>query len=293
MRSLSKSASNPRVSVLVPLYNTQEQHLREAVESILNQSFPDFELLLLNDSPSNARLGEIVAEYRDPRIRYMVNERNMGITPSRNKLLKLARGEYIAIMDHDDFSVRERFERQVAYLDTHPEVGVVGSWVEEFPVRKFIQRPVEDHDIRLMLMYGCAVFHSAAMVRRSVLEAAGVQYEEDFSPAEDYALWVRLMPHTRFHNIPEVLFKYRMHEGNTTKKQAARMQRAGLAVQAIARLQNSGVKSEYDACAVAVTRMRLFGVLPLLRIVRYAGRTRILLFDCIPLLTLTTSKKMR
>lgn len=285
--------SSPRVSVLVPLYNTQEEHLREALESILNQSFPDFELLLLNDSPSNTRLGEIVAEYRDPRIRYLVNERNMGITPSRNKLLQLARGEYIAIMDHDDFSVRERFERQVAYLDAHPEVGVVGAQVEEFPRKKCVQRPVNDHDIRLMLMYGCAIFHSAAMLRRSVLESTGVRYEEDFSPAEDYALWVRLMPHTRFHNIPEVLFKYRMYEGNTTKKQAARMQRAGLAVQSMARLLNPELYAEYDACAVKVTRMRLFGVLPLLRIVRYAGRTRILLFDCIPLLTLTTSKKMR
>ena len=113
----------------MPIWNTQEEHLREAMESILNQTYRDFEFLILNDSPDNTKLDEIVASYADPRIRYARNEKNVGITPSRNKLLQMAQGEYIAIFDHDDISEPQRLERQVAYLDAHPEVGVLGAGV--------------------------------------------------------------------------------------------------------------------------------------------------------------------
>lgn len=285
------SATTPRISVLVPLYNTQEEHLREAIESILNQSFPDFELLLLNDSPDNTRLGEIVAEYRDPRIRYMVNERNMGITPSRNKLLELARGEYIAVMDHDDISLPERLERQVTYLDAHPQVGVVGSWVEEMPVPKRVECPVEDHEIRVRLTRECVVFHSASMLRRSVLEQSGVRYESCFSPSEDYALWIRLMAHTQFYNIPEVLFRYRVYEGNTSKWQAKRMELATQALRAIAEHEFPELVAEYNACTCAATRVYGFGFLPLLKITHYAGRTDVFLFSFIPLLCIRSKRR--
>ena len=104
----------PRVSVLTPIYNTNPAHLREMIESILNQTFTDFEFLILNDSPDNAKIEKIVKSYKDKRIKYFKNETNMGITPSRNKLLKMARGEYIAVFDHDDISVPTRLEREVA-----------------------------------------------------------------------------------------------------------------------------------------------------------------------------------
>ncbi len=125
----------PKVSVLTPIYNTNPVHLREMIESILNQTFTDFEFLILNDSPDNRDIEKIVLEYakRDKRVKYAKNEKNMGITPSRNKLLKMATGEYVAIFDHDDISVPTRLEKEVAYLDTHPYVGVVSGWLQYFP----------------------------------------------------------------------------------------------------------------------------------------------------------------
>ena len=134
IRKSTKLAHAPRVSVLTPIYNTTPAHLREMIESILSQTFTDFEFLILNDSPDNVEIEKIVLEYakNDNRIKYAKNEKNMGITPSRNKLVKMARGEYLAIFDHDDISVPQRLEKQVAYLDANPYVGVVSGWLQYF-----------------------------------------------------------------------------------------------------------------------------------------------------------------
>ena len=277
----------------MPIWNTQEEHLREAMESILNQTFKDFEYLILNDSPDNTRLDEIVASYNDPRIRYARNEKNVGITPSRNKLLQMAKGEYIAIFDHDDISVPTRLEKQVAYLDAHPEVGVLGSAVEEFPTNKKYCYPENDAEIRLGLMWGCMITHSAAMVRHSVLEEHGIRYEERFSPSEDYALWCRLIPHTQFHNLPEVLFRYRMHANNTSKSQAVKMDNATYAIRAFVKADNPALYEEYLQRADRITRVRLFGCIPFLKILKKDTLTKVYLFECLLICRYKTVIKMR
>lgn len=283
----------PKVSVLMPIWNTQEEHLREAMESILNQTYRDFEFLIINDSPDNTKLDEIVASYDDSRIRYARNEKNVGITPSRNKLLQMAEGEYIAIFDHDDISEPQRLERQVAYLDSHPEVGVLGAGVREFPGGREVHYPENDEEIRLGLMWGCMIPHSAAMVRRELLVQHNICYEECFSPSEDYALWCRLIPHTKFHNLPEVLFRYRFHANNTSRSQAGKMERATYAIRSFVAADNPALHREYLMRATHTTRIRLFGVIPFLKIVRRANRTRVYLFECIPLFASKTVIKMK
>ena len=204
-----------KVSVLMPVYKTDEKYLREAIESILNQTFTDFEFLILDDCPDDPR-EEIVKSYKDKRIKYAKNDRNLGITPSRNKLINMASGEYLAVFDHDDISLPDRFAKEVEYLDNHPEVGVVSCQVKKIVRQSVSNNPIKDHDIKLALMRECAMSHSAAMLRKSVLLGNDVCYEEDFSPSEDYALWCRLIPYTKFYNIPEVLFHYRDHKDNTS-----------------------------------------------------------------------------
>lgn len=283
----------PKVSILTPLYNTHEDHLREAIESVLNQTFKDFEFLILNDSPDNTRLDEIVASYRDERIRYEKNDRNMGITPSRNKLLQMAKGEYIAIFDHDDICEPTRLEKQVEYLEAHPEVGVVGACVREFPSGHLVHYPENDEDICLGLMYGCMVPHSSAMVRSELLHKTHIKYEEEFSPAEDYALWCRLIPHTQFHNLPEVLFRYRMHANNTSKSQADKMDRATYAIRSFVKADNPALYEEYLMRAEHTTRIRLFGFIPLLTIRKRGILTKVYLFECLLLCKYKTVIKMR
>ncbi len=277
----------PKVSVLMPLYKTNESHLRESIQSILDQTFTDFELLLLDDCPEDDR-SAVVASFSDARIRYEKNERNMGITPSRNKLIDMAQGEYLATMDHDDISLPERLEKQVAYLDAHPDVGVVAGFARMHGSNKTMCYPVTDENIRISLLSGCALLHPASTIRKSVLLEHGIRYEERFSPCEDYALWCRLLPHTKFYNIPEIIFSYRSHPGNTSNQQAERMKAKGAAIWAMVRSQNPELWSELQMRTRQVVRIKLFGFIPLLKIVSISNRQQAYLFDFI----LLYSKKL-
>lgn len=206
--------TTPKVSVLLPLYNTNPHHLREAVEGILNQTFIDFELIILNDSPKNTALDKIISEYKDPRIIYRKNERNMGIVNSRNKLIDMARGKYIAIHDHDDISVQDRFEVQVKYLDKHPDIGVISGLKHYFGnTIRIIHSPEFDKDIRAEMCRKTCVSHGSAMIRKSLLDLHNIRYEHAYNPSEDYMLWVRLMQYTKFYNIqkPTIFYRYLNH----------------------------------------------------------------------------------
>lgn len=284
-------ASQPKVSVLMPIWNTHEEHLRESIECILNQTFKDFEFLILNDSPDNTRLDEIVASYSDPRIRYTRNEKNIGITPSRNRLVSAARGEYLAVFDHDDLSHPERLEKQVAYLDAHPEVGVLGSWADSFPVKRPMRFPTDDYALRKALTSVCVMVHPAVMLRKSVLDEHGIRYEEEYTPAEDYRLWLRLMEHTQFHNLPEVLFMYRLHESNTFKRQSTRMMAASRRLENWAQTKYPELYRAHLADCTHIHSVRLFNCIPLLTIKRKDSRTSISLFG-VPLLTIKYKKRL-
>ncbi len=274
----------PRVSVLTPIYNTNPQHLRECIESILAQTFTDFEFLILNDSPDNTEIEKIVLEYatRDKRIKYLKNDKNMGITPSRNKLIKMARGEYIAIFDHDDISMPNRLQREVEYLDANPYIGVVSGLMQNFGSNNAIRTAPElDTDIKIAMTNNCSVWHTAAMVRKSVLVDNGIEYEEYYSPCEDYRLWSQLMDKTKFYNLQIVLVKYRMFQEQTSSKQKTKMNTMHRAIQL--EMANR-FPAYYDAWRVSDAhttsfRLRLFGFLPLIKV----KHNIVYLFEFVPL----------
>lgn len=250
----------PRVSVLMPVYNTKPEHLREAIDSILAQTFTDFEFLILNDCSPNADVEEVVKSYTDPRIVYAVNEHNLGISGSRNRLLDMAKGEYLAVMDHDDISLPERFEKQVAFLDVHPDVGIVGTFTRGMSKGTVKLRPTADMEIKKMLMAHCNLSHPSCMLRASVLKEHGIRYEEMFSPAEDYSLFARLIPVTQFAILPEALFIYRDWEGNTSHKQAKKMEAAAYGIHSFMRRDNPELWAMAQAHIVRKWRYRLFGI---------------------------------
>ena len=165
----------PRVSVLMPVYDTRPEHLREAIDSILAQTFRDFEFLIFNDGSTDPQVEEVVKSYADPRIVSAASRRNLGISGARNRLLDMARGEYLAVMDHDDVSLPERFARQVAYLDEHPDVGVLHCQYEDMASGRRSHLAMDDIAIKKALMVHCGnMCHPACMLRRSVLEKAGL-----------------------------------------------------------------------------------------------------------------------
>lgn len=275
---------SPRVSVLTPIYNTNPSHLREMIESILNQTFTDFEFLILNDSPDNKEIEKIVLEYakQDKRVKYFKNDKNMGITPSRNKLLKMARGEYIAIFDHDDISVPNRLKLEVDFLNKNPSIGVVSGFMQNFGAKNTIRTtPEYDVDIKIALTDNCVFWHTAAMMRKSVLVDNDIEYEEYYSPCEDYRLFSRLMNVTLFHALQTVLVNYRMSENQTSVRQKARMNIMHHTIQMdIINRFPAYRKAWCDSDAYTTRfRLRLFGKIPLLKI----KHNWVLLFEFIPL----------
>lgn len=275
----------PKVSVLMPVYKTQEEHLRAAIESILNQSFTDFEFLILDDCPTDTR-ETIVKSYNDPRIKYLINETNLGISKARNKLIDLAQGEYLAVFDHDDISLKDRLKKEVEFLDSHPDCGVVSAIGKYVGSNKLVKYPELNHDIKLGLMKYCAILHSASMLRKSVLTENNIRYEEEFSPAEDYALWCRLIQYTNFYNIQEVLFEYRSFPGNTSHLQAQKMFDATLMIYSFVRVRN---KELFEECLLRRTDKKkyyLFGFLPLFKTLEKNDTLKIYLFSKILICTI-------
>lgn len=282
----------PRVSVLTPVYNTNLAYLAECIESVLNQTFSDFEFIILNDSPDNKELERIIKKYekQDSRIKYVKNAKNMGITPSRNRLLSMALGEYLAILDHDDVCLPERFQAEVEYLDLHPDVGVVSCLMQCFGDSHDIwNNPEKDADIKIFLTENCYIAHTAAMIRKAVLINNDIKYEEFYSPAEDYRLWTRLMEYTHFYNIQKPLVKYRVYRKNTSHTQQRKMAEAWRLIKLETINKYPGFRAEFEEqqnsnhktiIYLKDWRLRLFGKIPFLK----RKKNWILLFDFIPLI---------
>ena len=276
-----------KVSVLTPIYKTDERFLREAIESVLKQTFTDFEFLLLDDCPEDDR-EKVVRSYDDKRIVYLKNERNLGITVSRYKLIDLAKGEYLAVFDHDDICRPERFAKEVAYLDAHPECGVVSGWTK--PTCGGVNEyPEDDHGIKLAMMAGISMWHPASMIRKSAL--GDIRYETDFTPVEDYMLWMKLAPHTVFHNLRDVMIDYRWHESNTSVVRKRELDVQDLRCKAWAKVNLPELYAEFELRRETVRRVRLFGI-PLLKIVSGRRETEIRLFDRIPFLRICRRFRM-
>lgn len=205
----------PRVTVLMPVYN-HARYVGQALESILAQSFGDFELVVLDDGSVDDTL-DVVGGYTDPRIRIVRNETNLGIPRTRNRAVDEARGEYIAWMDSDDIACPERLEWQTAYLDANPACALVGSyaqWIDEdgapLRVRK---RPTDPMEIRAQLLFIGCFTNTTVTSRRSV--QAGYRYREDFPLGSDVELWDRIAMAHPVANIPKVTVYHRTHTGRT------------------------------------------------------------------------------
>lgn len=279
-----------KVSVLTPVYKTDERFLREAIESVLSQTFGDFEFLLLDDCPEDDR-EKVVRSYDDPRIVYLKNDRNLGISASRNRLLGLAKGDYLAVFDHDDVCRPERLAEEVAYLDAHPECGVVSSWTRTLPKGDVNRYPEDDHEIKLEMMNGCSLWHPAAMIRREVLDRTGIRYEAAYSPVEDYMLWMRLTTETVFHNIQKPLIEYRWHDANTSIVRKAELDAMDVRCKAWAQARLPSLWSEYFMRRKTVCRVRLWGV-PLVKVVFARREIGVWLFDRIPFLRIDRRFRM-
>jgi len=213
----------PMVSVLMPAYNA-EKYIGEAIESILNQTFKDFEFIIINDG-STDKTEEIIEEYskKDNRIVYVKNDKNMKISQTLNRGMDMAKGKYMARMDADDVSMEDRLEKQVKYMEENPDCGVVGTCVLTFNDEDKTKTsenvgPEDDHMIRLFGLYHCQFAHPTVMLRKSVFDENNLRYNPKYDGCEDYELWTRAKRFMKFHNLREFLLYRRMHSDNSSIK---------------------------------------------------------------------------
>jgi glycosyltransferase involved in cell wall biosynthesis len=204
--------ATPAVTVLMPVYNGA-RFLAGAMESVLGQTFGDFELLAINDGSSD-QTAEILASSRDPRVRIVENGRNLGLIASLNKGLDLARGDYVARMDQDDLALPKRLEKQVHFLSASPRTGLCGTWFRTFGGTRstVVRPPARADDMAARLFYESPLAHPTVMFRRALFAEHGLRYSHEYPHAEDYELWTRVAGLTELANLPEVLLQYRRHD---------------------------------------------------------------------------------
>lgn len=282
----------PKVSVYMPAYN-REKYIAEAIDSILNQTFTDFELIIINDG-STDNTAKIISDYaaRDKRIKFINNKQNRGIVAASNIGLDVAIGEYIAKMDSDDISLPDRLAKQVAFLDSHPDIGMVGCGLQAFDKDNFIIT----HSARVGLIDALTEIPTTIfMARRSVIEQNKLRFNPEFIAGEDYDFYVQFLKHANIANLPDILYKYRWHGSNISIEQNK------IQIQQTKKIQkeltnyltyNSKIrKNLLNTHTETNTYVRLFGIIPIIRIKRYGlKKTKYYLFWKLPMFRVQNGK---
>ena len=218
------ASGTPRVTVVIPVHN-RAHYIGSAVESVLAQTFTDFEVAVIDDGSTDAT-PTIVRGISDPRVRLVRHERNLGIPAARNQGLDTARGFYIATLDSDDLMHPRRLERQVAFLDRHPDHAIVGTWERHLgrdghSVVAVRRKATRAADVHAQLLFGGSVSNSTTMGRTEALRR--YRYREEFVVRQDFDLFVRVAEAHCIANLPEVLTIRRRHVGQITEDRKERI----------------------------------------------------------------------
>lgn len=208
--------NKPLVSVVMPAYNAKE-NIHEAIKSILDQTYSNIELIVIDDG-STDDTSKIISTIYDQRVKYYKNSYNRGLVYTLNRGIKLSNGKYIARMDSDDISLPNRIYKQVEYLEEHKDCIICGTYAQTFRTdslgaKKYLSKltyEINDKEIKKSLVYDCCFAHPTVMFRSSVFIESNVYYEDEWKNGDDYKLWIDLMSYGMYHNIPEVLLQYRI-----------------------------------------------------------------------------------
>ena len=221
----------PLVSVLIPAYNA-EKYIDEAIESVVDQTYKNLEILILDDCSTDGT-GKVIKKWvkKDSRIKYIKNEDNLKLSRTLNKGLELCNGEYIARMDADDWSYPDRISSQIKYLESNVKIGAIGGTIElcdeELKNPKVREYFETDGDIRKKIFRYSPFAHPAVVFRKSVLDSAG-DYSESLVDAEDYDLYFRIGKYSEFANISDTVLKYRVVATSASQTRGARQERLAL-----------------------------------------------------------------
>lgn len=206
-----------QVTVILPVYNG-ERYMREAIDSVLAQTYRDFELWVCNDGSTDGTV-TIIDSYEDSRVKRIDNPHNMGLVATLNRVFAMVESPYIARMDDDDLWHPEKLELQMKLLESRPEVGVCGTSIHKFgDVDALHIFPEESDALKVGLLFYCMMSHPSVVYRRSMLAETGLSYRQDYFPAEDYKMWVEVLQHFNIYNLRQPLVEYRQHGGQICRE---------------------------------------------------------------------------
>lgn len=218
--------NNPKITIVMPVYNGSK-YLDAGINSVLNQTFTNFELILIDDASADNSI-EIINSYQDqdPRIKLIKNNINLGIPKSRNKCLEAALGEYVAFLDCDDYAYPSRLSEQLEFMENNPDFGMVGAWVslmdENGNLTGQVWRYLEPEErIPCRLLFQNYFATSSVFVRKSALDAVKINgnfFKPDYVNAQDYDLWVRISRKFKVWNLQKILMQYRVHSNSASRK---------------------------------------------------------------------------
>lgn len=200
-----------KVTVVLPVYNGSK-YLKETIDSVLNQTFTDFDFLIINDvSTDNSE--EVILSFSDPRIKYHLNEKNLGSIGAPVKGMNMSQTKYIARIDQDDIWLSTKLEKQIKLMDADSKIGICGTSIELFGDREGVKIfPVTNEYLKVGFLFFCCMSHPSVVFRKSFLDETGVTYNEAYRLADDYKMWIDCIELTQIYNIPEPLVRYRQHE---------------------------------------------------------------------------------
>ena len=240
--SLSKM---PEVSVVMAVHDGGP-YIRQAVESILAQSFRDFEFLIIDDASKDSG-SNFLSGLTDERVRLIAHSHQAGLSRSLNEGIQEAKGKYLARMDHDDISLSDRLQKQVNFLDAHQDVDVLGTWARTLGLAReqTWRYPIVDEDIRSEFAFNSSLVHSSVMLRTATLERLQLRYDDSTLRAQDYELWTREESQIRFANLGSVLIRYRVHADQVGSRYAVEQQAAAEKIR-LREIERLGVKPTTD-----------------------------------------------
>lgn len=217
-----------KVSFIMPIYNA-EKYVQQAIESVLNQTYKNFELILVDDISTDSTM-ECLKKYKDERIRILHNDKNAGIAYSRNRGMDAATGEYIALMDDDDISMPERLEKQVMFLEEHPEIDFVGGKYQLidkngnilYEEKKAYKNPLY---IKALFLFQNIYSNGEMMFRKDTIDRNQIRYAENQYGMEDFKFWIECSKIGKFSTIDEVFLQHRVHEQSETVRNKMNMLR--------------------------------------------------------------------
>jgi glycosyltransferase involved in cell wall biosynthesis len=216
--------NNPQVSVIMPVFNSRK-YVCEAINSVLNQSFTNFEFLIIDDCSTDDS-ASLIKEFSDNRIRFYQNEVNLGYIKSLNFLINESKGNFIVRHDNDDFSSKDRILNQIRFLEKNPNYLVCGSNVRVFGNKNaFSFLPQSDSECRVYLIFNSPFYHPSVCFRRKVFSDLKLFYNSNLMPAEDYDMWIRISDFGKIANLPSVEFNLRTHDRNTSSLNVQKQKR--------------------------------------------------------------------